>query len=379
MTDSMFQYRMLGLVLAISMLHGCTDGKSKSSTVAPTLPAAASKNAPTPESVAASVDSAKPISAVHEYMAGEGTPINSACFSHDSMECFLAIGKKIEVRSTLTWQLHQTLAGHRNNIRRIRLSSDGTLLASAGEDALIQIRAKLPTVERWEVDQTIFLPAPANRVEWSPDDRWLAVGLSVPDISQTIQLYDIKNGELDRSFKVPFIPNTFGFSRDGTWLAVGGINAGEKTESCQIYVWNTATWNTPRIMVGHLHGIEAIAFAADGSEFYSTAADAAVTHWSMETGISRTITRLPFSGTSLSMLDDARHAIISWHFANLGILDLKAGSIVARMEGHPESQKALMRDVVVSNDRRWAISCCNDNRGLGTGNAKLWRLPSLKK
>lgn len=373
----MIQSGTLCLLVASSMLAGCAGGNSKSPAAVPG--SVASKDDPTPESLARPKEPAKPIAAVHEYTAGESTPIHSACFSHDSTECFLAIGTKVEIRSTLSWEPRQTLAGHRNHIRRIRISSDGKLLATAGDDGLIQIRVKSPADDRWEIDQTIFLPAPANRVEWSPDDRWLAVGLAVPNISQSIQLYDVKNWQLERSFDVPFTPNTFAFSNDGSWLAAGGINSGEKSEPCQVYVWNTRTWTAPQVMVGHLHGVEAIAFAANGNEFYSTGADAAVLHWSMETGIARPVTRLPFSGTSLSMLDDTRFAIVSWHFADLGILDLRDGSIVARMEGHPETHKAVMRDVVVSNDRNWAISCCNENRGLGTGSAKLWRLPALGK
>ena len=315
----------------------------------------------------------KPLSAVHSLTADNNLPIHSACLSRNGDTCFLAIGSKVEVRSTKSWDVQQVLAGHRGVVNRIRLSPDGQRLASTGTDSFVQIRKV--SGDRWETDQTLFLPGVGYRVEWSPDGRWLLVGLSSPDML----VYDTKSWELAHKFTVPFIPNTFSFSSDGRWLTTAGINLGEPSQPSQIQIWDTSTWKDPKLLTGHTHGIEAVAMTGDGKRFYSTSADSEVLEWTVASGTPRKIRNLPMSGTSLSLLPDPRLAIVSWHFANLGILDLSDGTIVATLDGHPEGQNVLMRDVVVSHDGQWAVSCAVADVGRGVGNVKLWRIGQAGK
>lgn len=315
----------------------------------------------------------KPLSAVHSLTAGNNLPIHSACLSRNGDTCFLAIGSKIEVRSTKSWDVQQVLEGHRGVVNRIRLSPDGQRLASTGTDSFVQIRKV--SGDRWETDQTLFLPGVGYRVEWSPDGRWLLVGLSSPDLL----VYDTRSWEIAHRFTVPFIPNTFSFSSDGRWLTTAGINLGEQSQPSQIQIWDTTTWKDPKMLTGHTHGIEAVAMTGDGKRFYSTSADSEVLEWSVATGLPRKIRNLPMSGTSLSLLPDPRLAIVSWHFANLGILDLSDGTIVATLDGHTDGENVLMRDVVVSHDGQWAVSCAVADTGRGVGTAKLWRIGQTGK
>ena len=115
----------------------------------------------------------------------------------------------------------------------------------------------------------------------------------------------------------------------------------------------------------------------DGAHFYSTAADSQLLEWSSTKGSPRRIRHLPMSGTTLSLLADPNLAIVSWHFANLGIVELATGELVCTTEGHPEGNKSLMQDVVVSGDGQSAISCAIDELGKETGSVKLWRIGNI--
>jgi len=309
----------------------------------------------------------RPIEPAREMQAPDNVTMRSACIDAEGETCFLAVGPRIEVRSVKSWNTEQVLEGHRGTIMRVRVSPDDKTLASTGDDTVVQLWQK--TNGKWETEQTLFLPSQGHRLEWSPDGRWLLVGVT----EREVLVFDTASWKLAQTLSVPFIPNTFGFSGDGRRVACAGINVGDPAEKCQIQVYDTMTWKDPTTFAGHRHGIEAIGMTYDGKRFFSTAADAGLLEWSLETGLLRKVCDLPKSGTSLTLLPDERHAIVSWHFANLGIVDLTSG-ILLPMGAHTVGENVLMRDLFVTNRGEWAVSIGAANLGQGTGSAKLWQI-----
>jgi len=318
------------------------------------------------------------LTTTHQYKATDEA-IHSACFNSSNEYCFVAVGSNIEVRSTETWKVLQTLKGHRAVIQRVRVSPNGKWLASSGEDALLCIRTLQGN--DFEIDRTLFLPSRAHRLEWSPDGRWLLAGTA----AREIVVIDTESWEIAHTFNVPYIPNTFGFSRDSRVIASAGINTGNPTAPCQVQVfdmsaWKQSMWSDPKTGQGHTHGVEGIAMLPKGDRFYSVSADSQLLNWKSDTVTNQKLRNLPMSGTSISLLPDPRYAITSWHFANLGVIDLTDGSFALQTEGHAgDGDKPLMRDVVVSNDGQWALSCAAADLGLGAGSVRLWRIGQPSK
>lgn len=312
---------------------------------------------------------------MHKIEGLEKQQTRSACFSGDAEECFVANGRSIEVRSTQSWEIKQVLEGHRDTIHRIRLSRDGKTIASTGADKLVQLRTKNTAQDPWVIDRTLFLEAPGRRLEWSPDGRWLIVGLSI----QQFDVYDTATWEAVHRIKLPYIANAFAFSNDSKTLYTAGFTPAQSTYPSAIQIWDTQTWKDPRMSQGHRNGIESIAMAPDGKSLYSTGADSMLIRWAADSGQTFPIRFLPKSGSTLSLLNNSRFAIASWHFANLGIVDLLDGKIVTETEGHTDSNEAIMLDVMLSNDGRYAVSCSVSNRDTGNGSVKLWRFGAFNR
>ena len=313
----------------------------------------------------------KALSPVHQWTAAKGTPIRSACLSPKGDMCFIAVDRKIEVRSTKSWEVVQELSDHRGFVARVRISPDGKWLASTGSDAFVQIRSKTDDV--WDIDRTLFLPSFGNRLEWSPDGRWLLVGTLAPEF----HVIDTKTWEIVHKLAVPFLVSSFSFSSDSRHVLMSGMLIGDPADLCPLQIWDTTTWTDPKTFFGHRHATQEAMISDDGERFYSTSGDSQLLEYSSSKGLLRRIRHMPSCGTTLSRLPAPNLAIISWHFSNIGVIDLTNGELVASTDGDGAEEKALIQDVTVSGDGQWAISCAQDDLGRGTGSVKLWRIGNI--
>lgn len=315
------------------------------------------------------------IPALQRQTASENQPIRSACFNREGDQCFVAIGRDIEIRSTSNWELKQTLRGHRDDIQRIRMSPDGKTLTSTGNDAFVQVRTWDDAKASWNLDRTLFLPAAAHRLEWSPDGRSIVVGFA----TYNFLVYDTATWQVSHKLSLEYIPKVLRFSPDGKLLMSAGHNPSQPGAECVIQQWDTRTWNSPKSFKGHRTSVEDIAFVSDGQTMFSTGDDGQVLRWSLANGTSELAAKLPMSGIAIKSMQNPRYALVSWHFGNLGIIDTANGKLVIESEGHTEIPEAVTSDLVISNNGELAVSCCASRQGTGTGVVKLWQIGSGNK
>ena len=152
-------------------------------------------------------------------LRGHGNEVWCAAYSPDGK--LLATGGKDQ--NVMLWpaeprEMRDTLPDDRNT--RPIFSPDGTTLVSTGEDNLIHVRTKDAADNSWKLDRTLFLPAPARRLEWSPDGKTLVVGFP----SFHFMVYETATWEIAQKLSFEYIPNALRFSPDGKTVATGSTD-----------------------------------------------------------------------------------------------------------------------------------------------------------
>lgn len=169
-------------------------------------------------------------------------------------------------------------------------SQDSSTLAAAG----------LGYVAAWDIktgSQVIFFEVPAcyrepvaNVAAWSPDGRYLAVGLgdSAYDPGQ-ILLWDTVHQELIQfPGRQPEPVTGLAWSPDGTILAASGGHSptergghGFKSGDYEgsLILWDVQAREPLRVLYGHVAEVQAVAFSPDGSLLASGSADGTVLFW----------------------------------------------------------------------------------------------------
>ena len=110
--------------------------------------------------------------------------------------------------------------------------------------------------------------AQVHAVRFSPDGRWIAVGMS----GQPVQVFDASSGEIRHRLDGPAgAVTTLAFSRDERTLAAGGRDQ-------VIRIWDLAS-GTGRVLRGHEGSVQSLVFADDATRIVSGSADGTWRVW----------------------------------------------------------------------------------------------------
>jgi WD40 repeat protein len=116
--------------------------------------------------------------------------------------------KTVRLWDLSTGDVAQKLEGHTNSVTHVVFSSDGSLIASKGWDA----------IRVWDVSTGMHFytfGSSSSNIEFSPDGQTLASG----NIDWEIQIWEISTGNLKKTWDVPTgITYNLDFSPDGRLL-----------------------------------------------------------------------------------------------------------------------------------------------------------------
>ncbi|MEH2324039.1 MAG: serine/threonine-protein kinase [Nostoc sp.] len=302
----------------------------------------------------------------------------------------------------------KTLQGHSDKINSVAISPDGKTLASGSDDK---------TIKLWNLttgEQIRTLPRQSfsvSSVAISRDGRTLT---SVSN--KTIKLWNLATGEQIRTRTLPtesFSVSPVAISPDGKTLAlVSDYNLDGTSASYSLYepikLWNLATGEKIRTLIGHSDRVDFVAISPDGKTLVSSSQDDTIKLWNLPTGQQiRTLTGdfplfyVAFSadGKTLASVSVGGNTIKLWNLATgeqirtltelssmvssvafspdgktlasltfgdetIKLWNLATGEEIHRFTGHSDA----VNSIAFSPDGKTLVSASDDK------NIKIWRL-----
>ncbi len=203
--------------------------------------------------------------------------ITSVAFSPDGKTLATCGGYNIQLWDVSTGALKTTFAGHKSGTDPIAFSPDGTILASSGYEGE-ETTMKLWDVATGELNTTYILAE--NRasydanIAFSPDGntiaicgRWNSFGITLWDVA-TNTLKGTLIGHIGGVNSVAFTP-------DSRTLASAGTDD-------TVCLWDVATGSYKTTLIAHTDDVQSVAFSPDGTTLASGSWDGTIILWDAE-------------------------------------------------------------------------------------------------
>jgi WD40 repeat protein len=177
----------------------------------------------------------------------------------------------VEIFNTTTWEITRTL--QLGTSMNIEFSPDGTLLASVPDRYATKM---------WQMNggrlaynlRTAFTDA-VNSLAFSSDGTILATG----HYDGSLRLWNSRSGELIQTMQSEGVVESLAFSPLNNLLATGG-----SFRNSEVRLWDLETGKPVRILPGHTHGVDRLAFSPDGRLLASASYDGSVRLWGVRPG-----------------------------------------------------------------------------------------------
>jgi WD40 repeat protein len=244
-------------------------------------------------------------------------------------------------------KLQTKLSGHAGRVFSVAFSSDGRLLASAGQNNEVKL---------WDLTTQQEIKSFKHNGGWEvfflANDQQLALS--------TGEVWNIESGEIVHAAATNRSQSTF--SSDGRWMALAPSNL-------PIELWNTATWQIERTLDKHSDAVIGMAFSADSSLLATGSAlgpdniaDISIKLWDVAGG--RELFTLEGHRTDIHAVafsPDGSLLVSGGIDPTVKIWDVKSGQLIRSLQ----SGEGVM-DVIFSPDGTLVASAGSD------GTVKLW-------
>ncbi len=218
------------------------------------------------------------------------------------------------------------LTGHTDLVRTLAYSTNGSLLASAGNDGKLFI---------WDAADHLLLsnhdqPLPITRLVFARQGSLVTtVGFRSP-----LRFFDVHQGQEVRSLSCPCSDmRALAVSPDDRYLAAGGRNG-------TIRVWELATGSTVSEFTAHRQRIHAVQFSPD-NEWIASCSDDRTVRVSRVDGSEPVVLRGPAAKVMSLVFCGTREIAAGGSDNMIRIWNVEQGAESARLAGHTGSIMAL--------------------------------------
>jgi WD40 repeat protein len=199
-----------------------------------------------------------------------GPEVGALAFFPDGQRLLAGLGARLVVLDVATGRPTATHLGHSGEVRDLEIDRRGEVAASASMDGSLRI---------WDLvtgqPTRVFLhPLPTLSASLTSDATRVASGVADGQVG----VWDLTTGARQRAFAAHSAWSVARISPDGRFLATASYV--EPT----IKLWDAASGQPLRTLVGHTAGVKALAFSPDGARLASGGDDREVRLWDVRTG-----------------------------------------------------------------------------------------------
>jgi WD40 repeat protein len=163
-----------------------------------------------------------------------------------------------------------TFTQHRQTVRTVGWSPNGTQLASGADDSRLLIWGTNGTVHH-----NIAHPAPVLTLAWSPDGQRIVTGAG-----GQIAFFNVQSA---RALARSFDSRQGGIVTSVAWTPHGQMQMACGTTDMRALVWNTTTYTVQTTFSLHTAPVEAVSWSADGRTVASSSLGGVVRVWNAAT------------------------------------------------------------------------------------------------
>jgi WD40 repeat protein len=169
-------------------------------------------------------------------------------------------------------RLQTYLLGHEQWVAGVAFSPDGKIIATASEDASINLwQAQDGSLQR-KIETTF---GAISSVDFSPNNLLLAAG----SLDGYVGLWQVSNGNLLRTMqKQEYSVEDVKFSPDGSLLA-------EASDDGSIRIWSVSDGTLLQTLQGHSAAVKQVAFSPDSTLLASASEDKTIGIWRLSDGV----------------------------------------------------------------------------------------------
>jgi WD40 repeat protein len=239
---------------------------------------------------------------------------------------------EITIPERLSWQCFQTLKGHQANIGAIDISSDGKIIASAGEDQTIKLWQR-------ETGKLIYsfvgVNEPLQTLAISPNGKSIIAGGLDGRISQ----WQLDTKQYKSSF---FARVNAPDSHHGVILQLA-FAANERfivsaSNDKTLRIWGYHTGELKRTLIGHEEAVNTCAISPDSQIIASGSDDKTIKLWRFDHSYAyQTFIGDRAAVNSLAFSNDGQYLISGGSDKAIKIWDIKTGEIIKSWQAHEQA------------------------------------------